>query len=251
MHHGREETDMTATSTFTSRTPLAVESAALETVEFDMYNNIHKGLRAELFAVTTAAGSVDPTDDVVVEQTTARLRNLIWLLISHAEHEDEFVQPVLEQKLPDLAAVIAVEHPRLECQLASLEVLSDRFVSATPAERRRFGHQLYLGLASFTAEYLQHQAFEEMEINPALAAIMGPEELLAIDQAIVASIPPEDLGRGLSVMLPAMNIEDRTELLGGIQAGAPAEVFGGVWGLAESVLQPRDRDALAVRLAVA
>ena len=135
--------------------------------------------------------------------------------------------------------------------MASLEVLSDRFVSAAPSDRRRFAHRLYLGLASFTAEYLQHQAFEEMEINPALAAIMGADELVAIDQAIVASIPPDQMAMGLSVMLPAMNVDDRAELLGGIKAGAPAEVFGRVWGLAESVLEPRDRDALGGRLAVA
>ena len=45
-----------------------------------------------------------------------------------------------------------------------------------------------------------------------------------------------------------MNVDDRTELLGGMQAGAPAEVFAGVWGLADSVLPPADLAALATRL---
>ena len=40
----------------------------------------------------------------------------------------------------------------------------------------------------------------------------------------------------LSLMLPAMNIEDRTELLGGMKHGAPPEVFAGVQALAQSVL---------------
>ena len=51
-------------------------------------------------------------------------------------------------------------------------------------------------------------------------------------------------------MLPAMNLDDRAELLGGMRAGAPAEVFQGVWGLAESVLDPRDLAPLAARLGV-
>ena len=38
------------------------------------------------------------------------------------------------------------------------------------------------------------------------------------------------------------------ELLGGMRAGAAAEVFDGVWGLAGSVLAPEDRVALARRL---
>lgn len=49
-------------------------------------------------------------------------------------------------------------------------------------------------------------------------------------------------------MLPAMNIDDRAELLGGMQAGAPPEVFAGVVGLARSVLVPDDFDAVSRRL---
>jgi hypothetical protein len=49
-------------------------------------------------------------------------------------------------------------------------------------------------------------------------------------------------------MLPVMNVEDRSELLGGMQTGAPAEVFAGVWSLAGSVLPAEDSAALAGRL---
>ena len=52
-------------------------------------------------------------------------------------------------------------------------------------------------------------------------------------------------------MIPAMNIDDRTELLGGMRAGAPAEVFEGVWGLVGSVLDPADVRTLADRLDIA
>jgi hypothetical protein len=56
------------------------------------------------------------------------------------------------------------------------------------------------------------------------------------------------MARSLALMLPAMNIDDRTELLGGMRAGAPAEVFDGVWSLTGSVLGAADQAALAVRL---
>ncbi len=36
-----------------------------------------------------------------------------------------------------------------------------------------------------------------------------------------------------------------------MQAGAPAEVFAGVWGLVSSVLTPTDHAALAARLGIA
>jgi hypothetical protein len=53
-----------------------------------------------------------------------------------------------------------------------------------------------------------------------------------------------------SLYAPGPNVDSRTELLGGMQAGAPAEVFEGVWSLAGSVLDPSDVAALASRLGI-
>lgn len=85
---------------------------------------------------------------------------------------------------------------------------------------------------------------------PALEAAVGLEAVVAMHQSIVSSIPPRDMARSLAIMLPAMNIDDRTDLLGGMQAGAPPEVFEGVWSLAGSVLSRDDVAALGRRLGV-
>ena len=91
----------------------------------------------------------------------------------HAEHEDKFVQPVIELHAPALAEVVAAAHPELEAQMAALEVLADRATDAGVCERRLFVHRMYLGFASFTAAYLQHQEFEETQVMPTLAAKIG------------------------------------------------------------------------------
>ena len=49
-------------------------------------------------------------------------------------------------------------------------------------------------------------------------------------------------------MLPAMNIDDRTALLGGMHASAPPQAFDKVWSLAGSVLSVDDHQAVARRL---
>ena len=86
---------------------------------------------------------------------------------------------------------------------------------------------------------------------PALFDALGVEGALAIHQQIVGSIPPEVMAASLSIMLPAMNVDDRTELLTGMQHGAPPEVFAGVWQLTGTVLQPADYAALGTRLGLA
>jgi hypothetical protein len=110
--------------------------------------------------------------------------------------------------------------------------------------------RIYIELASFTSVYLAHQDFEERQVMPALERAVGVDEVFALNQTIVESIPPDEMMRTLPLMLTAMNIDDRAEVLGGMQAGAPPEVFAGVWSLTRSVLTPGDLRDLGRRLGI-
>ncbi len=218
-------------------------------VAVDLYRDIHKGIRAELFAVTCESARLDPADGVGRSSLALHVDEVIALLVSHAEHEDAHIGPVLGRELPDLEAQIETDHHVLEARLEELRSMAGDLTSAAAADATRLrAHRLHLALASFTGAYLQHQDLEEVVVMPALEAVIGVDAVLAIHQAIVGSIPPEEMGRSLAIMLPAMNIDDRAALLGGMQAGAPPEVFAGVWGLAGSVLEPADHRALGARL---
>jgi hypothetical protein len=223
---------------------------ALEPVTFNLYGDIHKGIRAELFALTGAAGSLDPADRAGRADLACQVHTVTEMLVSHAEHEDAAIQPVLETHLPALADTVAVDHPALEARIVEIRALADNAVEAPSFAQRGDVYRLYIELASFTSAYLAHQDLEEREIMPALQRAVGPEQVLAIHQAIVGSIPPDEMAKALAVMLPAMNVDDRTDLLGGMQQNAPAEVFEQVFGLARSVLAPADGNALARRLGV-
>jgi hemerythrin HHE cation binding domain-containing protein len=239
------------TATITAIPTLTVETAELEKVTVNMYRDIHKGIRAELFAVTAAAGSVDPGDSAAVAAVGARWTNLVQILVAHAQHEDVWMQPVIERHTPVQAEIIAREHPQLEAQMAALELLADRAANTCPSESSLLVHRMYLGFASFTAAYLQHQEFEELHVMPVLCERIPAEELRALDNALVASIPPEEMAQSATIMLPAMNVENRVELLGAIQADAPAEAFAGVLGLVQAVLDPADYAEVTRRLGVA
>ena len=232
---------MTITQTF--EVPTAVAE--------DLYRDIHKAIRVELFTITAAAGRTDPHDVHARTELAASVRDLVGFLDDHAEHEDGAILPVLEVHLPELADQIARDHHLFDGRGAYLTALADAAVEAGHDQQRALLHHLYLDLAGFTSVYLAHQDLEERTLMPALEAAVGPEQTFAIHQQILGSIPPDEMAKSLGLMLPAMTIDDRTDMLGGMQAGAPAEVFQGVWGLAGTVLTPGDHAALATRLGLA
>ena len=86
---------------------------------------------------------------------------------------------------------------------------------------------------------------------PALEKAIGVDAVLGLHMAIVSSIPPDEMARSLSFMLPAMNVDDRVEMLTGMRMSAPSEAFAAVTGLARSVLEPTDYSSLANRLGIA
>lgn len=222
----------------------------LARVAMDLYRDIHKGIRSELFAVTTEAGRIDPSDLRDRAALATQVSSVVELLVQHAEHEDAGIQPALETELPDLAAVIDADHHALEARMERLVELAQVVQVASTADQRFRTHQLYVELASFTSTYLAHQDTEERIVMPALEAAIGIDAVLAIHGGIIASIPPDELMRSLAVMFPAMNVDDRTELLGGMQATAPPEAFGGVVSLLRSVLPDHEAGAVTARLGV-
>lgn len=216
-------------------------------VPLDLYRDIHKGIRAEMFAAVLDAGRLDPADVVGTAALAARVADLVHLLEEHAGHEDTAIHPVLARHRPDLEEVLARHHRALDARTGHLLALAEDVAGGAGDARLRL-HRLHLALGAFTGDYLLHQHAEEAVVMPALARAVGPAALGEIHEAIVSSIPPDDMARSLSAMLPAMNLEDRAELLGGMQQGAPAEVFAGIWGLTRSVLDGPDARALGDRL---
>jgi len=237
-------------TTHTTHTDTDTTATADAVPMIDLYRDIHKAIRAELFATTVQAGSLDPSDRQSRLDLATRTDGLVWLLESHAEHEDTGIQPAIEVNLPDLAEKIVADHHELEARIVGLRDLSASIAEDGGPGARAAGQGLYVELAAFTSTYLAHQDLEERVVMPALAAAVGPEVVFGIHLGILAAIPPADMARSLALMIPAMNIDDRTELVGGVQASAPAEVFAGVWGLVGSVLSPADVAALGARLGI-
>src|SRR5947209_19616875 len=81
-----------------------------ELVALDLYRDIHKGIRSELFSVTLEAGRLDPSVRSNRVALAGRIHSAVDVLVSHAEHEDTAVQPAIELHRPSLGEKIAADH---------------------------------------------------------------------------------------------------------------------------------------------
>jgi hypothetical protein len=206
----------------------------------DMYTLVHKGIRAFMGATLDAVGRVDVNDREELDAALAEVRSLGKFLRAHLHHENQFVHPALEARLPGGARRTAGDHVEHERALERLEALVLGVQSADDAARAGAVLALYRELALFTAENLEHMHHEETENNAALWAAYGDEELERIHEAMLGSIKPEIFALGIRWMLPAMTPAERAALL----SGKPAPLLE----LARTVLSERDWAKLTAAL---
>src|SRR5579884_2249301 len=120
-------------------------------------------------------------------------------------------------------------------------------MSAGP-EATMAGLELYGFLSLFVGRYLAHMGLEEGAVMAALRETTSVEDLLGVQAAVRSSVPPSTMCRFIEVLMPALNPEERTEVLGGMYAGAPPEIFELFRATTEAALEPAEYEALAHRI---
>ncbi len=217
---------------------------------YDLYRQIHKAIRHALFHTTLRAGSLDVGDNDAVDAFLSAHQSLLGLLSGHHHHEDAFVQPLIEVHAPALAVTVAAQHGDVENGMACLDQRARRLATVAGPGRAAAAHNLYLDLGRVTSAYLAHQLVEEAQVMPALRAAIPTDELVAVDLAIRGTVPPDEMAAVMTHMLPAMDVEERTEMLGGM-AAAPPEVFALLTAAARAALSAADWDQVARRVGIA
>jgi hypothetical protein len=220
-------------------------------VPFDLYREVHKGLRFALFDLTVAVGRADCRASSDRTEVIARTNAVIRLLHAHHGHEDAFIRDLIEIHAPALAAIVDEGHLETDQDLLEIELLVERLATCAPELRVAVGLDLYRYLALFAARYVAHMALEEGSVMEALRDAMTFDELFAVEIAIRSSVAPPLMVEFMAVMLPAMTPDERTDMLGGMQAGAPAEIFELFRSAAETILSADEYAVIAARIGVA
>jgi hypothetical protein len=194
----------------------------------DLYGGVHRGLRLGHTRLLARLGSTSYTDRAAVESTLDELEAFLELAELHLGAEERHYHPALERRRPHAAARLDEQHRGHEHAFAELRALTAKLSAATRDGAPAVGRALYLRYSSFMAEDLAHMAEEELVTLPFFHALYTDAELVEIQSALVADIPPPERVAFLCLMVPASNHEDRVALLGGLKAQLPPPAFAGL-----------------------
>ncbi|MBP8213833.1 MAG: hemerythrin domain-containing protein [Propionivibrio sp.] len=216
-----------------------------------LYTGIHKALRKYMSAVLTSVGQLDADDDLQCREVMADVQQLLDVLRGHVETENTMVHPAIEARYPGALAGITAEHAGHEVAIEQLRHYARTLLTISGKERGAFALFLYRELSSFVAENLEHMLREETQNQHLLWAAYSDAELQAIEEAILASLPPEKMAVLLPWIVSAISVEERLEMYQGMRQAAPALVFDNALSVARSCLPAHAWEKLSTALDVA
>jgi hypothetical protein len=215
---------------------VAAVARSVDFSRFDIYRTIHKALRLRMSELLVATGRLDCGNDDEVASLCASLDEFCAFCISHLEHEDEFIHPALEARMPLSSWKINAEHRDHERDIETLMAAADALRRAPVSARSLHAQMVYHTLGLFIAHNLMHMYVEETEHNRTLWQYYSDDEIREINARLLAHVTQTQMTYGLRYMLPAMQPEERVTMLLEIRATAPIEAYRAISAQAQEVL---------------
>lgn len=208
---------------------------------YNIYTVIHKALRGRMSDTLVKLGQVDVSDACERAAIVAQLRELLHTCMLHLQHEEDVLHPEIHRGTRAEAAR-HTEHEHSE-HIEAMDQLGRHITKLESAPAESAGdvaYALYLELSKFVAENFEHMVHEETENHRALTDRLSDQDIMGLEQRIVASIEPGELAKEMRWMLAYMNAGERAFMLGGMKQFAPPEVFAGTMALAREALSDLD-----------
>jgi hypothetical protein len=211
----------------------------MQTLRFNPFNQIHKGLRALLYDTALLIQHTDFTKEQEITKVTDRVRLVNEVFAKHAHVEDNYVFPMITQFAPEIVADFEGQHQTDHELSAGLEKCLGLFAETNTIEQNlRAGNELLQAFNSFLAFNVEHMKKEETIVNGVLWQHYGDDQLLQTVRQISASMSPQESVAHCTWMLKGLAVQEIVTWYRGIQQSAPPSVFDSFCQLAEKTLTP-------------
>ncbi len=193
---------------------------------FNIFNQIHKGLRALLYQTALHIQQTDFTNSDEADQTLAEVEQVVSLFHDHAGNEDSFVLPAVARFNKQIIASFESEHQEDErLSKVLLATISAWRETDNEACKAALGQMLFYHFNAFVAFNLYHMNKEETILNRALWEHYSDAEIICLMQAIIAAVPPEITEIETRWMFRGLNNPEITTWLQQVKNEAPSFVF--------------------------
>ncbi|MGB4842846.1 MAG: hemerythrin domain-containing protein [Ferruginibacter sp.] len=211
-------------------------------LRYNIFNLIHKSLRTMLYDTALTLQQTDFTNPEETSATLQKMNAVIEAFEQHGFHEDETLMPVIEKFKPVTIASFEKDHVDDRRMGNDLRHLQNIYEHSTSAEERIFtGSAITKSFGAYMIFNLQHMQREEIELNELLWENYTDEQILKVNEQIIAGIPPEEIAITTKWFLQSINSCEAKEFLIGLKMGAPEQVFTALFNLTETYLPERFR----------
>ncbi len=204
---------------------------------YNIFYQIHKGLRALLYDTATLIQRTDFANEEEATAAIGRINEVILLFDKHAHSEDSHILTAIEAHDISVAELFIEEHV-LDHELGNKLITLTRIYGSLDQEetREELGSAIRLAFTEFLVFNLQHMAKEEKELNQKLWKYFSDEQLHAITGTIINGIPSDMLQQYNIWMMRGLSNMEIIQWLRQIRSAAPDFVFNGMLELAEEQL---------------
>ncbi len=204
---------------------------------YNIFNQVHKGLRALLYETMIQLQQTDFTNADETEDVIERIKIILSLFDSHAHTEDQFILPAIVQYEPSVVDAFEQEHVK-DLQLS--QQLSDQLkalsLSVSTETKIQMGAVLSTAVLDFMLFNLSHMKKEEDVLNKLLWRYYSDDELKGITHSIVARVAPEKMSLYSKWMMRGLNNAEISNWLKEVKNNAPDFVFESLMRVASAEL---------------
>jgi hemerythrin-like domain-containing protein len=215
-----------------------------------LYTPIHKGIRNNLFKLSTNAGKMNFSNEASLDSLHNELDSLFAYVRLHHSLEDKFIHPLLSERVPGGAEKLEEEHRKVEHLMENLTAHFNNIRSKSEdfPKGRELGIEFYLSFIRFVTFFLAHLDEEEEHIQRALWDLCMAEELGATVGKMIASQTPEQSMQTLEMILSSASLDEIYDIYLMAKGGMPPQAFQSAVKFAQNILYADDWIVLKSRL---
>ena len=200
---------------------------------YNIFNQVHKGLRALLYETIIKLQQTDFTDAEDAEEAVQQVKIILELFDEHAHTEDTFILPAISEYEPSVVDVFEQEHVKDLALSKNVHGLLQAFSLTVSADaKQEIGAAISKAVFEFTLFNLEHMKKEEDILNKLLWRYFDDAYLHGITMNILENVPADKMPLYNKWMMRGLSNTEIIHWLKQVKNNAPDFVFQSFIGLA-------------------